>query len=346
MRWGFVRYHPEERDQDYLRCPVRVLVIQTAFIGDAILSTCLLEALHAESRVQEVHYMVRKGNEGLFQNHPFLDGLIVMDKSQSKLKRLISAVKAVRSSRFDLVVNVQRFAMSGLITWLSGAKTTIGYQKNPLSIFFTHKVPHHIGDARHEVERCMDLLEPVLGRLSGEPRLYPDRASNAEPWKSRYVVMAPSSVWFTKQWPAEYWVELINRMPDELDVLLIGGPSDNEHLEGIRSQSNNPRVQNLSGTLSLLESAQLIQDAHMTYVNDSAPLHLASATNSSVAAIFCSTVPEFGFGPRSGDSHIFETNEKLDCRPCGLHGKKACPLGHFRCSKMEIDEMAELAMVQ
>jgi heptosyltransferase-2 len=70
----------------------------------------------------------------------------------------------------------------------------------------------------------------------------------------------------------------------------------------------------------------------MNYVNDSAPLHLASAVNASVTAIFCSTVPDFGFGPLSDKSRVVETQEKLDCRPCGLHGFKACPEGHFKCA--------------
>jgi heptosyltransferase-2 len=51
-----------------------------------------------------------------------------------------------------------------------------------------------------------------------------------------------------------------------------------------------------------------------------------------VTAIFCSTVPYFGFGPLSDFSRVVETPEKLDCRPCGLHGYKACPQGHFKCA--------------
>jgi heptosyltransferase-2 len=69
------------------------------------------------------------------------------------------------------------------------------------------------------------------------------------------------------------------------------------------------------------------------YVNDSGPLHLASAMNAPVTAFFCSTVPSFGFGPLSDDSEIKETTEKLDCRPCGIHGFKTCPKGHFKCGK-------------
>ena len=77
-----------------------------------------------------------------------------------------------------------------------------------------------------------------------------------------------------------------------------------------------------------------MQNAVMNYVNDSAPLHLCSGVNAPVRAVFCSTVPEFGFGPLSDDSAIVQVRETLACRPCGLHGKKACPLGNFACAEL------------
>jgi heptosyltransferase-2 len=61
-------------------------------------------------------------------------------------------------------------------------------------------------------------------------------------------------------------------------------------------------------------------------------MHFASAMNAAICAIFCSTVPAFGFGPISERANIVEVEENLDCRPCGLHGKKACPEGHFKCA--------------
>ena len=90
---------------------------------------------------------------------------------------------------------------------------------------------------------------------------------------------------------------------------------------------------NLAGHLSFLDSTALMQSALMNYVNDSAPLHLCSATNSPVTAIFCSTIPEFGFGPLSEKSFVVQEQDNLVCRPCGLHGKKICPLGHFNCGQ-------------
>ncbi|MGZ4057095.1 MAG: glycosyltransferase family 9 protein, partial [Bacteroidia bacterium] len=84
----------------------------------------------------------------------------------------------------------------------------------------------------------------------------------------------------------------------------------------------------------------LIKDAQMNYVNDSGPMHIASAMNAKTTAIFCSTVPAFGFGPLSDDAKIVETKLQLDCRPCGLHGHKECPKGHFKCAlTIETEEL-------
>jgi heptosyltransferase-2 len=90
---------------------------------------------------------------------------------------------------------------------------------------------------------------------------------------------------------------------------------------------------NLCGQLTFLQSAALMRDAKMNFVNDSAPLHFASSMNAPVTAVFCSTVPKFGFGPLSDDSVIIETHEELSCRSCGIHGHKECPELHFKCSK-------------
>ena len=91
-------------------------------------------------------------------------------------------------------------------------------------------------------------------------------------------------------------------------------------------------VQNLCGKLSYLQSAALMARADMNYANDSAPLHFASAMDAPVTAVYCSTVPAFGFGPLRPNARVVEIKERLYCRPCGLHGHKACPEGHFRCA--------------
>lgn len=152
----------------------------------------------------------------------------------------------------------------------------------------------------------------------------------------KYICIAPASIWYTKQWPATKWIELINTIGDRYRVLLLGSKQDVLLCNQIRNAVHTKRIQVLAGELTLLESAALMQNAHMNFVNDSAPMHLASAVNAPVTAIFCSTVPAFGFGPLSDHARILETVEKLGCRPCGLHGHRVCPKGHFRCAEIDV----------
>lgn len=325
----------------------KFLVIQTAFIGDAILGTALLERLHQEHPKSQIDYLVRKGNESLFNDHPFLNELLIWDKN-SKYSDLIRLISKIRKAGYTAVYNIQRYANSGLLTGLSGAKHRIGYNNNPLSFLFSKSVKHRFGagyETVHEVDRVADLLgELSTGRTL--PKVYPAAAHHAaveEFVNDPFITVAPASVWFTKQFPAEKWIEFIDRVPSELKVILIGGPSDKAISEAIGSHASRSTL-DLTGKLNLLQTAALMKSAKMNFANDSAPVHLASATNAPICEVYCSTVPSFGFHPLSENSHVVEVQEKLSCRPCGIHGKKACPKGHFKCA-LDIDVESMLAAI-
>jgi len=323
---------------------MKVLVIQTAYIGDAILATSLLEKLHRRVPHAQIDLLVRQGNEELFEDHPYLHRLYVWRKHKQKYRHLIQMGVAIRQERYDWVFNLQRFFSSGLLTLMSMASQRVGFRKNPLSSWFTHAMPHAIGTPQqpiHEVERNCSLGEPLAGSGTYRPRLYPSPRHFAKvpTTNTPYVCIAPTSVWYTKQWPATKWVELINNLPLEWQIKLLGGPADIQACEQIKTASLHPHVHNMAGKLSLLEAAALMQRAQVNYVNDSAPLHLASAVNAPVVAIFCSTVPWFGFGPLSEKSAVVETPQSLRCRPCGLHGRRSCPEGHFRCAAIDVEAL-------
>ncbi|HYM95504.1 MAG TPA: glycosyltransferase family 9 protein, partial [Chitinophagaceae bacterium] len=197
---------------------------------------------------------------------------------------------------------------------------------------------HIIGDgenAKHEIERNHELIKDFTDSKAEKPRLYPSAADEAavKVYKTfSYITVSPASVWFTKQYPRQKWIDFIGKVPPAYTVYLIGSSADKELAEDIKNKSTHEWVINLCGKLSILKSAALMKDAAMNYVNDSAPMHFASAVNAPVTAVYCSTIPSFGFGPLSDKSFIVETKEKLSCRPCGLHGKRICPLGHFNCA--------------
>jgi len=313
----------------------KILVIQTAFIGDAILATSVLEKLHQHFASAKIDFFIRKGNEGLFEGHPFINHLYVWDKKGGKYKNLLSILKKVRNEDYLYVINLQRYLSTGVFTAFSRGGKKFGFENNPFSFSFDKKFPHDMNSGKHEVERNQSLITAITNETPAVPKLYPSAAhfENVQKYKSTpYVCISPASVWFTKQFPENKWIELIKKLDSKYKIYLLGGPVDKQVCENLRRKSVSPRTFNLAGKLNLLESAALMKDAAMNYSNDSAPLHLASAMDAPITSVFCSTIPEFGFGPLSENSKIIEIEEKLDCRPCGLHGKRACPKGHFKCA--------------
>ena len=111
----------------------KFLIIQTAFIGDVVLATVLIEKLHDFFPDAQIDFLLRKGNEQLLTGHPYIHELLIWDKKKNKQKNLFRMLKRIRKNKYDKVINVQRFFATGILTAFSGAKETIGFDKNPLS---------------------------------------------------------------------------------------------------------------------------------------------------------------------------------------------------------------------
>ncbi len=271
-------------------------------------------------------------------DNPRVSRVWTWNKGKGRHAALLALGEELRKHGYDRVYNLQRFFSSGYLSWRSGAPFRSGFSENPFAFSFHHKALHRIphplkeGGYLHEVQR---------NRLLLEDKVYPPR--KPELWigpgdeekamsmvgSQPYVVLAPASQWFTKQWHEEGWAELIRNIPDSIVVCLIGGKEDRALCQ--RLANSRPGSINLSGSLSFKQSAALMKRAWRVYVNDSAPLHLASAVDAPVTAVFCATRPELGFGPLSHDSRVV-ISEHPCCSP-GLHGAQRCKSGHFLCSK-------------
>lgn len=331
----------------------KFLIIQTAFTGDVVLATSLIEKLHAFFPGAQIDFLLRKGNEGLLQNHPHIHQVLIWDKKAGKYSSLWKLLKQIRATGYNKVINIQRFGATGFLTAFSKAEQTIGFNKNPFSFLFSKKIKHFIAEDNktpHEIERNLELIRHFTDASIYNPKLYPadaDKTSVSNYKLQPYICIAPASVWFTKQYPAEKWISFINKVSTYYNIYLLGAPSESKLCIAIAEGCNRSAVSSLAGKLSFLQSAALMKDAQMNYTNDSAPMHFASAMNAPVSAVYCSTIPAFGYGPLSDKSFIIETNQPLPCRPCGLHGYRECPLKHFKCALTIKDEqlLAQLQVV-
>ncbi|TCK05230.1 glycosyltransferase family 9 protein [Phorcysia thermohydrogeniphila] len=310
----------------------RVLVFQTAFLGDLILVSPLLKSLKRTFPGAEVSLVVRKGFEEVFRGAPFVSQIIPFDKKGVwKFSRLLA------SGDFELVVSPHRSHRTSLILWLSGIKRRIGFDKAGFSFFYTDRVKYRMGKGIHEIDRNLDLLRPLERDYSvvydREPELPLTPAEVGKALKKfslekSYVVLAPGSVWRTKAWLPEYYAEVANYFKGKgLTVVLVGSPSDSPYCKRVEELSEG--VINLCGKTSLREFFSVVKGALLVISNDSSPVHVAISVGTPVLEIYGATVPEFGFFPyRNG---LYVELEDLHCRPCGIHGGRKCPEGHFKC---------------
>lgn len=321
----------------------RILIIQTAFIGDVVLTIPLLKVLKESQNDIEIDFLCITETSNILYGNPSVNEIIIYDKkgTDKGLKGLIKIIKKIRGKNYDIVISPHRSYRSALISFFSNSNNRISFDKSSLDFLYTQKVKYL--KSTHEIIRNLKLLEP-LGIQKAEivrPDLFPgedDKDNVVKLLKSHglndndgFIVVAPGSIWYTKRFPEEKFINLINYFSeDDIRIVLIGSKSDYELCDRILNASTNNKIYNLAGELSLLQSAELIKRGKLLITNDSAPLHIANSVGTDVIAIFGATVKDFGFYPYVKNDVVFEING-LDCRPCGIHGSNKCPVKTFDC---------------
>lgn len=308
-----------------------VLVLQTSFIGDMVLTTPLIEHLAAAAPVD---VLAIPSTAPLLANNPSVREVIVYDKRghDSGTAGFIRLARAVGDRNYVRAYFAQGSLRSGALGVAARIPERIGFGTSAGRRFYTRRVPYDEGI--HHARRLLSLATDATG-LSVRPRVFPgaaeQRAVNELLSAAGYagetlVALAPGSIWGTKRWPS--YAELAMRLPAR--VLVIGGKEDARIATDIVSRA--PSAIDATGKLSLLGSAEAIARCAAIVTNDSAPQHLASAMGTPTVSIFGPTVPEFGFGPLAPRRDVIG-HDGLSCRPCDRHGPQRCPLGHWRCMR-------------
>jgi len=320
-----------------------ILVIQTAFIGDAILTLPLIHVLKKNYPQSSIDVVVVPRTVEVFSNHPSISGIFPYDK-RGKDAGLIGfwrLLKELRLKKYELIITPHRSLRSALLGRLLKPSVNIGFDRSTGRLLFSKVV--HYNPADHEIDRNLALLNPLSIQINKDelPKLYPSVEdakvvdSILENFsiekESSMVTIAPGTIWNTKRWPSDRFAALCKLLSSECStVLLIGGKEDNALCEEIAGMAKVRNVFNTAGKFTLLQSAELIKRSRVLISNDSAPMHIAVAVDTPIIAIFGATVPEYGFAPRGANNIIIET-KGLKCRPCSIHGGDICPIKTFEC---------------
>lgn len=313
-----------------------IAVIQTAFIGDVVLATPLFEAARRANPEARIIGVVRSGGENILGNNPFVDDVLVWDKhgGERGFSGILGLAKRLREQGVSTALIPHRSFRTGLAALLSGVRVRVGFSKGGGRFFHTIRVPWRLG--MHEVERNLMLAKTIGWEVSGlRPLIVPDDRDRAVvdsflDGAGMFAVFAPGSVWPTKMWPVECFAEVGTYFARKgIRIVISGGRDDRDVCAAVASGVTESL--DLSGALTLRQSAELYRRARFVLTGDTAPQHLAAAMGVPVFSIFGPTIREFGFWPYSDSGVIIESPES--CRPCGIHGHRSCPERTHRCMR-------------
>ncbi len=320
----------------------KALIIQTAFLGDVVLTLPLIQELKKLFPQCLIDVMVIPKCAEILLNHPSIHEIIVYDKrgNDSGIGGVLKLGKFLRTRNYDVAFIPHRSLRSALLPMFGGIPMRIGFTTGSGTLLYSHKIPYQ--KEHHEVDRNLALLQPFGYISQGKvlPSLYPsgedtgivDRfLQKSKVTNKKRIAIAPGTVWNTKRWLPERFAELAQQLiAKDYSVVLIGGKEDGELAEQIRNTVNSSNLISAIGMFSILQSAELLRQCSVLVTNDSAPMHLAVSMRTSVVAIFGATIPQFGFAP-IGEHDIVVETKGLKCRPCSIHGGNICPIKTFDC---------------
>lgn len=310
-------------------------IIQTAFIGDTVLTLYLAQTLKSINPNCKITFVCTPVSSNIINSCNAVDNVVIYDKKGTH--KGIGGIRHIAEllNECDCIITPHRSLRSALITFLSKAKLTIGFDINAFAFFLKRKVKYR--SELHEIERNHLLLSvfeekteiqtPIIN-ISKNDKDHIDKLFSKIRSDKSLIVLAPGSVWETKKWPLRYFAELCIMLQEHGFICILSGSQSEINMCDTISKASG--AYNFAGKTSLLQSFELFKRSVCIVSNDSSPVHIAGIAQVPAAVIFGATSPVFGFATRNEYDRIIENND-LKCRPCAIHGGKECPLQTFDC---------------
>lgn len=324
---------------------VRILIVQTAFLGDVVLTLPLVAAVRQLAPQARLEVLTIPANASVLQGQPGVDAVLTYDKrgGQRGMRGLLQMSRAIRSRAYDVVVSPHRSLRSALLVAASGSGRRLGFRQWWTRWAYTATAPRpaqgHEVVRNHELVKLLDAEAPVPGRFrlqleAGRHQQAAQALAQAGVGKGDVVVgLVPGSQWGTKRWPADHFAALIEQITawPGTHAVIFGGPQDRDIADAVVAACRAPVI-DLVGKTSLRELPAYMAQCDAVVSNDTGPMHIAAALGKPVVTLYGPTTPALGFSPY-GVAWEEASVASLSCRPCHAHGPKRCPLSHWRCMR-------------
>ncbi|MGA1190741.1 MAG: glycosyltransferase family 9 protein [Bdellovibrionota bacterium] len=319
----------------------RILIVQTAFLGDIVLSTPVFDAIRELHPNVSVDLLTTPAGVELLEGDPRFETLHAFEKRKGflGLSSFWSTVSQLKERNYSKVYSLHRSIRTSLLLSCAGIGERIGFYDSKARLLYTRCVKRK---GSHAVEKFLSILESDWIQEKEIAMLYdrsmslpnaclPGEVPHRDASKPTVLVI-PGSAWKTKQWHWTNYRAVTRELAEEgFQVFLTGSKTEFQLCEKIRAGSLD--IQNVAGKLSLREFATLVFRAQGVICNDSFALHVASAAQVPTVAVFCATSPSFGFGPWKNPHAQVVEKSGLWCKPCRRHGSMECPTGTEHCMR-------------
>jgi ADP-heptose:LPS heptosyltransferase len=315
----------------------RIAVIRLSSLGDVVLTLPVVHALKRVWPAARLSYWVKEEFQDAVRFDPAIDHVRVLDQDARRIEDLVSM--SAELTEADLIVDLHRNTRSRILTWRHKALVLKAASDRLLRWRWVHARWTGPRPASHALARYAHAVAPIGVVPDEVPRLAAgeDAEAWAHTWLAEWqrpgapVAIAPGAHHFTKRWPEEHWIALDERLEQAGRArLYLSLKSEREQLPALSARVGS-QLHARWCSEPLPRMAALLSHCAEAVTGDTGLMHVAAARGVRVTALFGSTSPVLGFSP-SGEGHtVLCRNEP--CQPCTLHGREACPLGHFRCMR-------------
>lgn len=317
------------------------MVVRFNSIGDIVLTTPVLEIL--SNADYEVHYLMKAAYSAILSNNPFISKIWTFNN------RLEEVIPALRKENFDHIIDLHSNYRSWKIKNALNVKSHT-FKKSRIRTFLMVHLGIWRKPKKHITDKFVDTIRPLVNvphnyrcryHLSKEDIKLSPQFDIPD---SSYYVVAVGAAFHTKTIPPLLLASCISAFGGH--CILIGGKEDLDLAVRIESEiSKEVHLYNLTGKLTIDESALIMNQADFVISGDTGMLHIANALNKSAIAVYGSTHPMLGYTPFNDVRTFIIQNEDLGCRPCTKQGRQSCPKGHFKCMRdLRSEEIVEKMM--
>lgn len=335
------------------------VLVQTAFLGDLLLSIPLMRNMRSLWPEEKLILVCRKGLGDFFLKTRLVDRVFEINKGNNNSYKV--ALKALESEKITRVFAPHESLRTAFFARRIQAQERIAFSSFWNFIFYNSRMQKNknLPEALRQLSLLQNYdldLKSKIKNFSYDPHqlsVVPSWASMSlvefyrqqsdaietvfskvgcrRKFASRSLAIFPGSVWQTKRWTQEGFVQVGQELQNRgWQLLIMGGPGEEELCTQVAGAISG--AINICGMTSIFESALILSEVAGVIGNDSASMHLAATADSPSVAIFGPTVLDFGYRPWQNFVAIVE-KKGLKCRPCGKHGHRACPLGTHECMR-------------